>query len=656
MPGERVEARYGVGVKDNSRSALSKMRQNLGLTKTAFAGLAIAAAGSAAGLAKFLTSAIRTGDEFAKMAAKANVTGGEMQRLAYHARLSGSSQEVVAKSLVKVQSAMYDAEKGTKTYTDAFKDLGVNFQNADGTLRGVHEVFLELADAISQSDNKAAALGASVKILGRGGADLGRFFAAGSASIRKSGDELERFGGLMSDDLLKATEDMTDAWERFKTSMTGIRNQLIEPLLPLLIAASEAAAKLFASFTGAGASSEAEKTAQWLDNSRTSMREIADDAHRWLEAERELARLRADGVRAEGGPRPVDYEARAAAGARTGIHGEGRRPETEAQVMLRHYRDHMTAQVQLYETLGMERERAIMLIREMIAAEGGYMAQAQELTERVGTLTNTRREATEVIEEEKKAHEELQKVVGDYGPPVPPGWLKKLQRVKDITEGLQTPLEIYKQDMAELHELYTDGLLPLEAYIAAQEQLRDAMTHTSEDLKDLETDGVTTYERMRDAAGDAAYSMEQALFGAIEGQRRGLEAFKDWAIEVFDEIARAAFRIMIIEPLANLIAGGMPGGGGTGRQSGGGPRGRASGGPVAPNQVYMVGERGPEYFKPNTAGEIVPAGAGAPINLKWTIYAMDSRDVGRALGEHKATITSFIQEAWNARGLRGPNG
>ena len=33
---------------------------------------------------------------------------------------------------------------------------------------------------------------------------------------------------------------------------------------------------------------------------------------------------------------------------------------------------------------------------------------------------------------------------------------------------------------------------------------------------------------------------------------------------------------------------------------------RAKGGPVSPSQLYLVGENGPEFFIPNTAGNIIP--------------------------------------------------
>jgi hypothetical protein len=47
--------------------------------------------------------------------------------------------------------------------------------------------------------------------------------------------------------------------------------------------------------------------------------------------------------------------------------------------------------------------------------------------------------------------------------------------------------------------------------------------------------------------------------------------------------------------------------------------GKAMGGPVSSGTSYVVGERGPELFVPNTAGTIIPnggsAGGGSTINL-----------------------------------------
>ena len=40
---------------------------------------------------------------------------------------------------------------------------------------------------------------------------------------------------------------------------------------------------------------------------------------------------------------------------------------------------------------------------------------------------------------------------------------------------------------------------------------------------------------------------------------------------------------------------------------------RADGGPVSAGGAYLVGERGPEVFRPNVGGTVQPMGGAAPV-------------------------------------------
>ncbi len=85
-------------------------------------------------------------------------------------------------------------------------------------------------------------------------------------------------------------------------------------------------------------------------------------------------------------------------------------------------------------------------------------------------------------------------------------------------------------------------------------------------------------------------------------------------------LANAITEMLVIAPLMAGIKGLLPGGGGflegfTGAFSATGTSlpGRANGGPVAANQAYMVGERGPEVFVPNSSGQIA-SGINVTVN------------------------------------------
>ena len=76
--------------------------------------------------------------------------------------------------------------------------------------------------------------------------------------------------------------------------------------------------------------------------------------------------------------------------------------------------------------------------------------------------------------------------------------------------------------------------------------------------------------------------------------------------------------------------------------------GRQLGGPVNPRQSYLVGESGPELFRPNTAGEILDArstrnlGSGSNTSISVNNYIQgggDSEAERQALGEGTSLAT-----------------
>ena len=77
---------------------------------------------------------------------------------------------------------------------------------------------------------------------------------------------------------------------------------------------------------------------------------------------------------------------------------------------------------------------------------------------------------------------------------------------------------------------------------------------------------------------------------------------------------------------------------------------RAAGGPTA---GYVVGEQGPELFVPETPGKVVPNDdmrQAQPMNVNFTIQAIDSSNFTDALTTQRGNIISMIREAANTYG------
>ena len=119
-------------------------------------------------------------------------------------------------------------------------------------------------------------------------------------------------------------------------------------------------------------------------------------------------------------------------------------------------------------------------------------------------------------------------------------------------------------------------------------------------------------------------TIESGLVDAIQGAIDGTKTLGDVARSVFGEISR-----QLISFGVNAFLGGLF------------PNSsffRANGGPVTAGKSYMVGERGPEMFVPNTGGRIVPnSDMGSSTNVVVNVDASGSavegdEERGRELG------------------------
>ena len=135
-----------------------------------------------------------------------------------------------------------------------------------------------------------------------------------------------------------------------------------------------------------------------------------------------------------------------------------------------------------------------------------------------------------------------------------------------------------------------------------------------------------------------ATTIETGIVDAIEGAINGTKTLGDVARSVFTQIQRSLVQFGV-----NAFLGGLPGIGGFFR---------ANGGPVSAGKSYMVGERGPEMFVPNTGGRIVPnSDMGSSTNVVVNVDASGSavegdeaegRELGRLISV--AVQSEIIQQ------------
>jgi phage-related minor tail protein len=127
------------------------------------------------------------------------------------------------------------------------------------------------------------------------------------------------------------------------------------------------------------------------------------------------------------------------------------------------------------------------------------------------------------------------------------------------------------------------------------------------DLADLASAGAAAADAIDQAFAKAGDSLGRSLAkGAADG-KLSLADLARAALSAVDQLAGVGSS----SPTAAVGGLGAALGQALGSAIGGAFSGaRADGGPVSGGGAYLVGERGPEVFRPSTGGEIGPAGSG----------------------------------------------
>jgi hypothetical protein len=163
-----------------------------------------------------------------------------------------------------------------------------------------------------------------------------------------------------------------------------------------------------------------------------------------------------------------------------------------------------------------------------------------------------------------------------------------------------------------------------------------------------------------DGFGRAGEVLERGLLSAVRRGSVGFEDLRRVALSVIGDIAANAVQSALgtvgrIGGLGGGIGGGVGGGGGGLLNLGGilgavlGLPGRATGGLVSAGRGYLVGERGPELFVPNSAGRVEPdarnGGRGRDVRVSIHVVAPKGAAAPESLQRSSRQVARIVRQA-----------
>jgi len=234
----------------NEETQLQRLNNQLGTGAGALQSYAAIAAAVVTSIAAIggafieaATGAAKYIDEVNTMSNQSGASTEMVQTWTYMSDIVDVSAESMAGAMSKLKKKMGDAASGSNEAKNAFKQLNVEYQNGDGTLRDAADVMYDVFDALQNVSNETERDADAMKIFGKGADELAGAIDGGSAAYEKFNAEAQACGAIVGGEAAQSLQALNDAMDEAKAKTEAAQNQLgamaAEAILPLVDAFNE---------------------------------------------------------------------------------------------------------------------------------------------------------------------------------------------------------------------------------------------------------------------------------------------------------------------------------------------------------------------------------------------------------------------------------
>ena len=225
--------------------------------------------------------------------------------------------------------------------------------------------------------------------------------------------------------------------------------------------------------------------------------------------------------------------------------------------------------------------------------------------------------------------------------------------LKDSLGKTGAELELFKMKQQILNKAKLDGIVLTDEQIKMLDKLVETSRENAEALENMQK----IYGAFEGAVNKAFSTVENSIIGLIRGTESLKDVMKKMMQAFIADLTTSIIKMLILDRLKKTIL-----------ASAGGPIGtivgsifgRQGGGSVSNNTPYLVGEKGPELFIPNSSGRVAPmdkAGFGAQtrqqtpivveqhINFTTGVQATVRSEVLNLLPQIQNSTIAAVQEA-----------
>lgn len=232
--------KFGINLPDGMKATLESFGQFSAGTSLVIGGAGaivsaiIAAEKAMIGITK--DAAFRA-DDINTLAAKTGISTDVLQEYEFMAEKIDTSVDTIAKANARLIQNMNTARNATKDTNAvmAFRQLGIEYADAEGELRDSREVFGEVIDALREMSNETERDSAAMALFGRSAQELNPMIKAGSERMRELAQEAHDTGYVLDMEELSMLNGISDAFDSFDKLVDTTKNKLALEFAPQMM-------------------------------------------------------------------------------------------------------------------------------------------------------------------------------------------------------------------------------------------------------------------------------------------------------------------------------------------------------------------------------------------------------------------------------------
>ena len=178
-------------------------------------------------------------DDINTMSQKYSIGTGELQKYSAAAQLVDTDVETIAKSHVRLEKAMYSAQQGGSSAEKAFQALGIQYKNADGSLRESDAVWQDTIKALGTMSNETERDALAMQLMGKSASELNPLIEDGGETYKRLAETMQQYGlDFIDQDTLDRANQFNDELDTIKAvglvSLQNLGAKLADYLAPAL--------------------------------------------------------------------------------------------------------------------------------------------------------------------------------------------------------------------------------------------------------------------------------------------------------------------------------------------------------------------------------------------------------------------------------------